>query len=329
MTTTRLPGADLAAGRTGEHNLLCLVAKELVASEVCQLTLRDPRGRRLPEWTPGSHIDLVLPNGMVRQYSLCGDRRQADTYRVAVLREPAGRGGSAYVHDELRPGDVVGIGGPRNHFPLVPAQDYLFLAGGIGITPLLPMIQAADLLNIPWRLVYGGRTRASMAFLRDLAVQGHRVKVCPQDETGLLDLDAELAGTGPGTIVYCCGPAPLLTALGERTLAWERGRVRTERFRAPERLSAAADMPFVVDLARSGVSVTVAPGQSILDAVSAVGVSVLSSCRSGMCGTCETKLLAGSADHRDSVLDDASREAGDSIMPCVSRALGDRLVLDL
>jgi ferredoxin-NADP reductase len=148
---------------------LRVIGKTTVAEGVVTLSLAHPQGKRLPDWTPGSHVDLVLPGGLVRQYSLCGDRWDAYTYRVGVLREPASRGGSAYVHDRLAVGDMVAIGGPRNNFPLVPAQRYLFVAGGIGITPLLPMVRAAELLGADWQLLYGGRASTSMAFLDELA----------------------------------------------------------------------------------------------------------------------------------------------------------------
>ena len=148
--------------------MLRVTGKQVVAGDVLTLELASPQGLRLRDWSPGAHIDLVLPNGMTRQYSLCGDRWDPFTYRVGVLRESSGRGGSAFVHDELDVGDLVGVGGPRNNFALVPSEEYLFVAGGIGITPLLPMVAQAELLGADWRLLYGGRTRASMAFLDEL-----------------------------------------------------------------------------------------------------------------------------------------------------------------
>ncbi|KQS61122.1 ferredoxin [Geodermatophilus sp. Leaf369] len=306
---------------------LRVTARETVADGVVALTLADPAGARLPDWTPGSHVDLVLPTGLTRQYSLCGDRWDASTYRVAVLREPIGRGGSAWVHDELAVGDLVGVGGPRNQFRLVPAPRYLFIAGGIGITPLLPMIDAARRLGADWRLVYGGRTRDSMAFLDELAVHGDRVTVLPQDEHGHLPLAELFAGGDADTRVYCCGPAPLLDAVAGLDLP---PRVlRTERFAAQEQGAPARDTPFTVVLDRTGVEVVVTPDVSVLEAVRSVGVDVLSSCREGTCGTCETTVLAGEPDHRDSVLDEAERAAGDCLFVCVSRSRGDRLVLDL
>jgi ferredoxin-NADP reductase len=308
---------------------LRVVEKTAAAEGVVTLTLARPDGGRLPDWAPGAHVDLILPNGDTRQYSLCGDRWDAHTYRVGVLREPAGRGGSAYVHDELRPGDLVGVGGPRNNFPLVPGERYLFVAGGIGITPLLPMIRQADLLGADWTLVYGGRTRASMAFLAELEAYGERVHVVPQDEFGLIDLPRWLAAPDPATKVYCCGPGPLLDAVEKGCSGWPAHALRTERFVAREQGAPARSAPFDVELARTGTTVTVTPDVSVLEAVGRAGVEVLSSCRQGTCGTCETDVLHGVPDHRDSILDDAERAAGDCMFVCVSRSLGDRLVLDL
>lgn len=308
---------------------LQVVAKTAEADGVVSLTLARPDGRRLPDWTPGAHVDLVLPTGITRQYSLCGDRWDAHTFRVAVLREPDGRGGSAFVHEVLAPGDVVEVGGPRNNFPLVPSESYLFVAGGIGITPLLPMIHQADLLEADWRLLYGGRTRRSMAFLDELSAHGDRVQAVPQDEHGLLDLAGFLGEPRPGVKVYCCGPAPLLAAIERACAAWPPHTLHLERFVAQERGAPALPGPFAVELARSGVVVDVRPGVSVLDAVRAAGVDVLSSCRQGTCGTCETTVLAGRPDHRDSILADHERAAGDCMFPCVSRSCDDRLVLDL
>ncbi|WP_435061394.1 PDR/VanB family oxidoreductase [Amycolatopsis thermoflava] len=305
-----------------------VTAREARAEGVVALTLSRPDGGRLPDWAPGAHIDLVLPNGLTRQYSLCGDRWDAHSYRIGVLREPAGRGGSAYVHDRLRPGDRVGVGGPRNNFPLVPSGRYLFVAGGIGITPLLPMIHQADLLGADWTLLYGGRRRASMAFTDELAAYGDRVHLVPEDEHGLLDLASWLGTPRPGTKVYCCGPAPLLAAVESACRDWPPFSLHVERFTAREQ-APARDEPFEVELRRTGTTVTVTPGISVLEAVRGAGVDVLSSCRQGTCGTCETGVLAGVPDHRDSILADHERAAGEVMFVCVSRSCSDRLVLDL
>jgi ferredoxin-NADP reductase len=320
---------DAGERRLGQVVRLAVASKDAAADGVVTLTLVHPEGRRLPDWAPGAHIDLHLPNGMIRQYSLCGDRWDTGRYRVGVLREPASRGGSAYVHDGLRVGDQVGVGGPRNNFPLVPSRRYLFIAGGIGITPILPMVHQADLLDAEWDLVYGGRRRGSMAFLDDLAAYGRRVHVLPEDEYGLLDLPARLGEVGEGVRVYCCGPPPLLDAVAASCAHWPPYTLRTERFTAAEQPAPARDKPFEVELARTGASVLVTPGSTVLDAVRSAGVDVLSSCEQGSCGTCETDVLGGTPDHRDSILADDERRAGDCMFICVSRSCSDRLVLDL
>lgn len=308
---------------------LTVAAKEQMADGVVALSLRRPDGRRLPDWTPGAHVDLVLPNGMTRQYSLCGDRWDAYSYRIAVLREPGGRGGSAYVHDRLLPGDRVGVGGPRNNFPMAPSNEYLFIAGGIGITPLRPMIHQADLLGAEWALLYGGRRRASMAFREEFSRYGDRVHLVPEDEQGLLDLPAWLSEPRPEVKVYCCGPPPLLAAVEDACRTWPPHTLHTERFTAKEQNAPARDEPFEVELRRSGATATVAPEMSVLEAVRQAGIDVLSSCRQGVCGTCETAVLDGIPDHRDSILADHERAAGDCMFICVSRSCTDRLVLDL
>lgn len=311
------------------ESALRVVAKESVAQGVVALTLAHPEGRRLPDWAPGAHVDVILPNGVTRQYSLCGDRWDAHTYRVAVLREPHGRGGSAYVHDHLAVGDLVGIGGPRNNFRMAPSARYLFVAGGIGITPLLPMISQADMVGADWQLLYGGRTRATMAFGDELARYGDQIHMLPQDEHGHLDLDAATEAAAAGATVYACGPTPLLDALTSLAASWPAGALRLERFVAREQAAPVRDSPFDIELARSGHTLTVTPDQSVLDAVRAAGVGILSSCREGTCGTCETTVLAGEPDHRDSVLDDLDRADADCMLVCVSRSCSDRLVLDL
>ncbi|MFI1838663.1 PDR/VanB family oxidoreductase [Streptomyces olivaceoviridis] len=299
--------------------------REPAAEGVLALTLRHPLGEELPAWEPGAHVDVLLGPGLERQYSLCGDPADRRLWRIAVLREADGRGGSAYVHERVREGDKVRVRGPRNHFPLHPSPRYRFIAGGIGITPVLPMLAAAEAAGAEWTLLYGGRTRRSMAFTAELEQYGDRVTLAPQDETGLLDLAPVLDGLPDGTLVYCCGPGPLLDAVEERCPA---GAVRVERFRPTER-SAGDDGAFEVVLERSGRTLTVPPRVSILDTVRAAGVEVLYSCTEGTCGTCETDVLEGTPEHRDSVLTDEERESGETMMICVSRCRGGRLVLDL
>jgi ferredoxin-NADP reductase len=229
------------------------------------------------------------------------------------------------VHEQLGKGGKVRVRGPRNHFRQEPAPRYRFIAGGIGITPILPMLAAAERAGADWTLLYGGRTRSSMAFTRELARYGDRVTLAPQDETGLLDLGPVLDDLPDGTLVYCCGPGPLLDAVEERCPA---GALRVERFQ-PKDQPTGSDEEFEVVLARSGRTVTVPPEVSVLDAVRAAGVEVLYSCTEGTCGTCETDVLEGAPDHRDSVLTEEERSAGDTMMICVSRCRGARLVLDL
>ncbi len=301
-------------------------ARHDLATGVVGLDLAPLHDAPLPEWTPGAHIDLHLPGGLVRQYSLCGDPADRGRWRIAVLREPDSRGGSACVHDKLAVGDELTVAGPRNHFPLVAADDYLFIAGGIGSTPILPMAVAAERAGRRWRLVYGGRTRAAMAFRDELARYGERVLLRPQGEYGLLDLDVALNGIGPGTAVYCCGPEALLQAVEARCPA---GLLHVERFAPKEPEPDAVDAEFEVALASSGRVVPVPAGCSILAALESGGVDVLSSCQEGTCGTCETSVLDGVPDHRDSVLTRAEQAAGDVMMICVSRAVTPRLTLEL
>lgn len=306
-----------------------LVRREPLAEGVVRLTFEDPDGCRLPPWTPGSHIDLILPTGAVRHYSLCGDRWDGFRYQVAVLREQDGRGGSAWIHDHAREGDLFDFGGPRNHFPLVPATEYLFVAGGIGITPLMPMIDQARRTSTSWRLLYGGRRRSTMAFAAEFASRyPNQVTLAPHDEVGLPDIAAWLGAPEAGTRVYTCGPVGLLDAVQNACEGWPSHYLHSEQFVARPQ-AGAADRPFELDLWRSGRALQVAAGQSILDALNVAGVSVLSSCHQGTCGTCELGVIEGTPDHRDSVLNEHDRAAGDCIISCVSRAAGDRLVLDI
>ena len=306
-----------------------VVAKHEAAEGVVTLSLREVGDVPLPRWEPGAHVDLVLDGAPTRQYSLCGDPADHHEYRVGILRDPEGRGSSRYVHDRLSVGDTVRVRGPRNNFSLVESPRYLFIAGGIGITPILPMIRAAEAAGADWELVYGGRRRASMAFLDELARYGDRVSVRPQDETGLLDLDALLGEPRADTRVYCCGPEPLLAAVEQRCGAWPSGALHVERFAAKPLTEPVRSEAFEVVLAQSELTLSVPPDRSILSVVEEAGVGVLSSCAEGTCGTCETAVLDGTPDHRDSVLSAEERQANDYMMICVSRSCSGRLVLDL
>ncbi|GAA4471260.1 PDR/VanB family oxidoreductase [Rhodococcus olei] len=301
------------------------------SSGVLSLRLEHPRGEALDRWTPGAHLDLHLGGGLVRQYSLCGDPDDKAGYRVAILREPDGRGGSRRVHDTLRPGDTVPVSLPRNNFELLPSPRYVFVAGGIGITPILAMIVEAQRAGADWELHYGGRSRATMAFLDELAPHEGRVHVVTEDTDGLLDLPSILGTARPGTLVYACGPEGLLTAVESYAGTWPDGAIRLERFKAKERPAAEGDgdQPITVVCEQSGVSATVDPDRTILETLEEAGVDVPNSCREGICGTCETRVLCGTPDHRDSLLTTAERESGATIMICVSRARSAELVLDI
>ena len=299
------------------------------ANGVVTLTLTPADADTLPEWTPGAHIDLHLVDDLTRQYSLCGDPADRATWRIGVLRELAGRGGSAYVHDELAPGTTLAASAPRNNFELHRAPTSLFIAGGIGITPILPMIAEAERSGADWTLLYGGRTRASMAFTEELAKYGDRVILHPQDEHGLLDLTAYLGRVQHGALIYACGPEPMLKAVAEASDHWPPNALHVERFTPVELAKPVRGESFEVVLARSGLTITVEPGRSILETVEAAGVSILSSCREGTCGTCETDVLDGLPEHRDSLLTEDERASNETMFICVSRCLGAQLTLDL
>ncbi|MFG2972056.1 PDR/VanB family oxidoreductase [Streptomyces sp. NPDC048331] len=296
-----------------------IVSRTEPAHGVLRLTLESPD---LPTWTPGAHVDVTLPSGLVRQYSLCGDPADAGRYTIAIRLIEDGRGGSREAHAQLVEGAELELRPPRNRFELVPAASYVFVAGGIGITPILPMLRAATAAGADWTLLYGGRSLDSMPFLDDLAAYGDRVTVLPEDEVGLPDL-TPLAASAPGTLVYCCGPEPLMAAVIEA--AQDPAAVHLERF-APSAAPGPA-RAFTVELRRSARIVEVAADESALTAVRRDLPDTPYSCEQGFCGTCQHRVLEGGVDHRDELLTDQERE--DSMLLCVSRAKGDRLVLDL
>lgn len=308
-------------------NTVVVTERTEVASGVVEFALQRPDGSRLPDWAPGAHIDVVLPDGPTRQYSLCGDRWDAATYRIAVQREADGRRGSVALHDEIAVGARLGFGGPRNNFRLGPASSYLFIAGGIGITPLLPMLRQASMLDVDWRLLYLGSADERLAYRAELARYGDRVSVHCSSERGHVDLGLWRPETGD-VRTYACGPSRLLDAVA----AWGAtdGGIapRIERFTADPH----ADAPrreFEVVAARSGVSVRVGREDTVVGALRGAGVDVITSCAQGVCGTCETDVIEGVPDHRDSLLTDAERADARSLFPCVSRCRGARLVLDI
>ena len=306
-----------------------LKVKELrwEAEDVVSLVLVDPHGSALPAWQPGAHIDLTL-EACVRQYSLCGDPADRYSYEIGVHRAAESRGGSSQVHDRVRPGDLLEVGGPSNHFELDDAPDYIFVAGGIGITPLLSMIAQAEELGRRWRLVYGGRSLDTMAFLDRLDDYGDRVTLVPQDRDGLIDLHQLLATPHADTLVYACGPEGMLAAVEELCLSWPAASLHVERFAAKVQ-GFVEDTQFELVCQTSGATVQVPPGVSIVDALEEIDIWIPTACREGICGTCETRVIEGIPDHRDSLLSDEEQAAGKVMMTCVSRSFSSKLVLDL
>ncbi|MFB8004396.1 PDR/VanB family oxidoreductase [Nocardia sp. NPDC056000] len=292
-------------------------ARTREADDVVSLTLRRPGGGALPAWRPGAHVDVFLPSGRQRQYSLCGDPADRDRYRIAVRRIPDGSA-SAEVHDELWVGDRLRIRGPRNAFTLVDAPSYLFLAGGIGITPILPMARAAGARG---QLIYTGRSRATMPFLTEIG----SARVLPDDECGVPDVAEILATAEPGAAVYVCGPPPMLAA-AQRCLFElnPTGSLHTERFSAQPVVDG---REFGITLARTGTTLRVGAQETALAAVRRTLPDIAYSCQQGFCGSCEVGVLAGAVDHRDRLLTESAR--AQRMLLCVSRAAGDQLVLDL
>lgn len=314
--------------------------RELVADDenVIALTFAADDGGELAPWYPGAHLDLLLPSGRMREYSLCGDPADRRTYRIAVRRIPDGGGGSMEVHDMLRVGDRIRIKGPRNAFPLAlpgfgsHATTLRFVAAGIGITPILPMLAAAERRGLDWSMIYTGRSRDSIPFLDELARYGDRVTVRTDDEHGLptmTDLvgpDDPETGSAPGGLaVYCCGPVPMLEGL-RRHLA-DRGDIELhyERFSPPPIENGT---PFTITIASTGEVVPVTADESALTALRRVIPAVPYSCRQGFCGTCKIRTLSGEIDHRDNILTEPERAQG-MFLTCVSRCDKGNLTVDL
>lgn len=302
------------------------------ANGILAYELRRPNGEDLPWFEAGSHIDLHMAGAPVRSYSLLNAPSDRSHYTIAVSLDKKGRGGSRHIHDNLQCGNVLSIAGPRNNFPLSEtAQHSVLIAGGIGITPLWSMAQRLTQINCSWELHYGVRTKESAALLDRLAAHPHSHAIhilCSEGERGeFLDLNGIVARDRGNTHFYCCGPTAMLEAFKVATRDVAPERVHFESFVATH--EASVEGGFVVELARSGKTVEVASGQSILDALLAQGVDVMNSCREGICGACEVTVLEGSPDHRDSILSDAEKQAGKSMFVCCSGSRGDRLVLDL
>ncbi len=297
-----------------------------------------PPRQTLPVFTAGAHIDLHLQNGLIRSYSLLNKPGEQHRYQIGVNKDAHSRGGSRYVHEALRAGSVLSISAPRNNFPLDDSAPHqVFIAGGIGVTPMLGMIEQCIAVGRTWTLFYSARTRESASFLDKLLSfsekSGGKLVLNFDQEPGgkLLDLDAIVKAlptdASAEAHIYCCGPLPMLEAFEKATASLPPHRVHREYFAAKE--AAAKDGGYTVELARSGRSVTVLAGHSILDSLLAIGIDPPYSCGEGICGTCEVKVLAGTPDHRDLVLSSEEHAANDRMMICCSGAKSDKLVLDL
>ncbi|SFP23258.1 cytochrome P450/oxidoreductase [Tranquillimonas alkanivorans] len=298
--------------------------REEIAEGVVRLSLADPKGRDLPRWSAGGHVDLLFGD-YERKYSLCGDPARTDRLQIAVLREPESRGGSVWLHDNLQPGTELSFRGPKNHFPLDEhAERYVLIAGGIGITPILAMADRLKHLGKDYELHYAGRTRAKMAFLdRLMADHGERLNVYSGDEGRRMDLTGLAGGYEVGRQVYACGPDRLLDAIGAVCADWPEGALHVEHFTAgASLLDPEHEQPFEAELADSGFTVTVAADQTLLDALRAAGIDVASDCEEGLCGTCEVGVLDGDVDHRDKVLSAAEHRESKRLMACCSRGKG-------
>lgn len=308
---------------------LVITRRTDAAERVIMLGLEPADAAPLPAWAPGAHVELELGSGRRRHYSLCGDPRDRTAYRIAVLRQRDGRGGSSELHDTGRPGKPVIMKRLRNRFPLVGAPRHLFLAGGIGITGILPMVRSVARRRGTYELVYVGRNAATMAF-RDELADVPEARMIMTERVGRPDLTAIIAGVADGTVIYCCGPAGMITEVTEAGLTYGR-RVITESFAGPTAMTTDAGprRSFEVELARSGRRLRVGAEETILAALRRDGLDQASSCEQGWCGSCETRVLAGTPEHHDTVLTVDEREEADRMMICVGRSADDRLTLEL
>lgn len=303
--------------------------RALIDGEIVELQFASLDGTPLAPWEPGAHIEIVLPSGLVRQYSLCG-RHSDDFYTIAVRREPDSRGGSREIHDDLSVGAEVVIRGPRNHFELVTRKHVVFITGGIGITPLLPMMRRLDEQGQSWELHYGGKSLGALAYLDALELlDGHEINIYLKDETRRIPVPEVLGSIPPDSAVYVCGPGRMIDEV-EQECGVRAIEVHLERF-GPSGAYVASEenSPFSVTLQRSGVTLQVGKDQRLIDAVRTIVPTVPFSCEEGYCGSCETGVISGEPEHRDSILSAEEKSANDCMMICVGRARSDHLVLDL
>lgn len=319
---------------TMTNELMLRVARRVEeANGVCSFELVPQDDLALPAFSAGAHIDVHVAPGLVRQYSLSNDPAERGRYRIAVLREPASRGGSAGMHDSVRAGDVLRVSAPRNHFALVDASRSLLLAGGIGVTPILAMARALHAQDRDFEMHYCGRSASRMAFLDELAAAPFaRRVVLHADDVPDQKFEARgvLSQPAGDTHLYVCGPSGFMDHILEtaRALGWPDKQLHREYFTGVA-TALATDDSFEVRVASTGLSCQVPAGKTVIEVLAAHGVEVPTSCEAGVCGTCLTRVLEGTPDHRDSFLTDAERAANDQFTPCCSRALSPLLVLDL
>jgi ferredoxin-NADP reductase len=288
-----------------------------------------PHGAELPPYEPGAHVDVHMPGGLMRQYSLARPWVKGEPYLVGVKLDRGGRGGSKYLHEDARVGQVFEIGGPRNHFPLAEdAPHTVLIAGGIGVTPVWCMAQRLAERSLPFELHYAVRTRADAAFLHELEKMSPAARLHVDEEAGgVLDVARIVAGAPKDAHLYCCGPGPMMQAFEAATAGWPEGQVHVEYFSAPA--PAPIEGGFTVVLAKSGREFAIGPGVTILETLRKAGMTVVASCEQGVCGTCETRVIEGIPDHRDLLLTPAEKASNRTMMICCSGSLTDRLVLDL
>jgi cytochrome P450/ferredoxin-NADP reductase len=307
------------------------VAQALVQSGILHLTLKDPHGRDLPQWRPGSHIDLAA-DGFSRKYSLCGDPTDRSTWQVAILNEPDGRGGSAHFHATLRPGSKVRAAGPFNLFQLDETADsYLLIAGGIGITPILAMADRLKARNKPYSLIYCGKNQAEMPLMaRVMKDHADRLTIYARDRGQRANLKALTTDLPEGRKIYACGPTRLLDELEALSGAWSDGTFNCEHFNTTNAiLNPENEHAFKVVLKDSGLELDVRADQTLLEVLNSAGIDINCDCREGLCGSCEAEVIDGEVDHRDRVLSRPEREAGKRMMTCCSRAVGEKITLAL
>ena len=306
-----------------------LTAARFAARDTNLYELQRLDGDALPAAEPGAHIDLHLPNGLVRQYSLIATDCAPSTYLIGVKHDPKGRGGSGYIHQQLRVGALLQISVPRNHFPLIETRERVVLiAGGIGITPIWSMAKRLQAFDRPWELHYSVRSRADALFSDEMSsLPSARLYVNDENNGRILDLPGLLDTVPRGAHIYCCGPATMLAAFENATKYRPKEQIHVEHFSA--QCDAATDGGFVVELARSARQVKVPAGMTVLQALRNCGVDVPWSCEQGVCGACETGVISGIPDHKDVVLTDHEHNANDRMMICCSGCKSDRLILDL